>query len=172
MAFVNPNSCECSNSEFDLFTVQPTLTSIEEASVVEYHPIGSLVNTAPIDFDIPGSGEQYIDTNNIQLYVRAKIVRPGVGNNLTDDSTTAPVNLLLHSLFLQVDVLLNGTLISNSTNTYPYRAMLETLLSYGSDAKVSQLTSEMYYKDDAGRMDAFCIREDAGQLPNVGHLAH
>jgi len=46
--------------------------------VVEYHPIGSLA----IDFDIPGSGKQYIDTNNIQLYVHVKIVRPGVGNNL------------------------------------------------------------------------------------------
>ena len=33
--------------------------------------------------------------------------------------------------------------------------MLETLLSYGSDAKASQLTSEMYYKDDAGRMTHF-----------------
>jgi len=30
----------------------------------------------------------------------------------------------------------------------------------------------MYYKDDAGRMDTFRIREDAGQLPNAGHLAH
>jgi len=49
--------------------------------------------------------------------------------------------------------------------------MLETLLSYGSDAKASQLTSEMYYKDNTSRMDAFCIREDAGQLPNTGHLA-
>jgi len=29
----------------------------------------------------------------------------------------------------------------------------------------------MYYKDDAGRMDAFRIREDAGALPNTGHLA-
>jgi len=86
--------------------------------VVEYHPISSLVNRAPIDFDIPGSGEQYIVTNNIQLYVHAKIVRPGVGNNLVNDSTVVPVNLLLHSMFLQVDVSLNGTLISNSTNTY------------------------------------------------------
>ena len=49
--------------------------------------------------------------------------------------------------------------------------MLETLLLYGSDAKASQLTCEMYYKDDAGRMDAFRIREDAGRLPNAGHLA-
>jgi len=75
-------------------------------------------------------------------------------------------------LFLQVDVSLNGTLISNSTNTYPYRAMLETLLSYGSDAKALQLTSEMYYKDNCGRMDAFRIRKDAGALPNTRLLAH
>ena len=47
------------------------------------------------------------------------------------------------------------------------------LLSYGSDAKASQLTSEMYryYKDNADRMDALRICEDAGALPNTGHLA-
>jgi len=119
MAFVKPNSCKCTDSEWELCTVQLTQTCIEEASVVEYHPISSLTNRAPIDYDTPSSTVQYIDMNNIQLGVRGKIVRPGVGNNLTDDSMTAPVNLLLHSLFSQVDVLLNGTLISNSTNTYP-----------------------------------------------------
>jgi len=75
MVFVNPNSCECTNLELDFFIVQPTQTSIEEASVVEYHPISSLANRELIDFDIPGSSNQYIDTNNIQLYMRAKIVR-------------------------------------------------------------------------------------------------
>ena len=60
------------------------------------------------------------------------------------------MNLFLHSLFSQVDISLNGTLITASTNTYPYRAM-ETLLSYGNDAKTSQLTSAMFYKDTAGK---------------------
>jgi len=32
--------------------------------------------------------------------------------------------------------------------------MLETLLSYGRDAKTSQLTSAMYYKDTTGNMDS------------------
>jgi len=138
---------------------------------VEYHPISSLVNRALIDFDIPSSGEQYIDMNNIQLYVRAKIIRPGAGNNITEDTTIASVNLLLHSLFSQVDISLNGTLIFNSTNTYPYRAMLETLLSYGSDAKASQLTSEMYYKDDSGRMDVYRICNVGADRPKTGHVA-
>jgi len=115
--------------------------------VVEYHPVSSVQNRAAIDFDVPGIGEQYIDTRNIQLYVRAKIVRGAAINAIGNNAAVAPVNLLLHSMFFQVDILLNGTLISNSTNTYPYRAMLEMLLSYGGDAKMSQVMCEMYYKD-------------------------
>ena len=63
------------------------------------------------------------------------------GNDLADDAAVGAVNLFLHSLFSQVDISLNGTLITASTNTYPYRAMLETLLSYGEDAKKFHLTS-------------------------------
>ena len=85
------------------------------------------------------------------LYVKAKVTQEN-GNNLAADTDVGPVNLFLHSLFSQVDISLNGTLITSSTNTYPYWAMLETLLSYGYDAKTSQLTSALYYKDTAGQM--------------------
>jgi len=116
--------------------------------VVEHHPISSIQNRAPIDFDIPGSGKQYIDTSNIQLHVRAKIVR--AAGNINNDAAVAPVNLLLRSMFSQVDILLNSMLICSSTNTYPYRTMQEMMLSYGGDAKTSQLTCEMYNKDTPG----------------------
>jgi len=46
--------------------------------------------------------------------------------------------------------------------------MLETLLSYGKDAKNSQLTSELFYKDDASRMDETIIEEAGGHRPNSG----
>lgn len=75
------------------------------------------------------------------------------GENLEAANMVGPVNNFLHSLFSQVDVSLNGTLITSSTNTYAYRAYLETLLSYGSDTKTSQLTSALFYKDEAGKMD-------------------
>jgi hypothetical protein len=64
-----------------------------------------------------------------------------------------PVNNFLHSLFSQVDVSLNGVLITNSSNTYGYRAYIENLLSYGPPAKKSQLTACLYIKDEAGKMD-------------------
>ena len=90
------------------------------------------------------------------LYVKAKITTND-GGNLAADAAVGPVNLSLHSLFSQVDTSLNGTLITASTNTYPYRSMLETLLSYGEDSKKSQLTSALFYKDEASKMDATSI---------------
>ena len=97
-----------------------------------------------------------------QLYVKAKITKAN-GTALDPNTELGPVNLFLHSLFSQVDVSLNERLISPSTNTYPYRAMIETLLNYGEDAKSSQLTMAIFYKDTPGKMDAVNpVAEDAG----------
>ena len=39
-------------------------------------------------------------------------------------------------------------------NTYPFREYVETLLSFGAEAKKTKLTSQLWYKDTAGHMDA------------------
>ena len=153
MAFAHDMSCECTKSELDLFSVPPTQTSMEHGSWVEYHPLTTVSDGSPIEFDVSGTGDDYIDFANTMVYVKVKVTQAN-GNNLADDAEVGPVNLFLHSLFSQVDISLNGALITSSTNTYPYRAMLETLLSYGQDAKTSQLTSALYYKDTAGNMDS------------------
>lgn len=152
MAFIQEGSCECTKSELDLFSIPPTQTSVESGNWVEYHPISSISDGAPIEFDIVASGEEYLDLANSQLYVRAKICR-GDGSDMEDDDLVGPINNFLHSLFSQVDVSLNGVLVSSSTNTYPYRSYIESLLSYGPAAKQSQLTSALFYKDTAGHMD-------------------
>jgi hypothetical protein len=70
--------------------------------------------------------------------------RPGYGRH------GRAVNNFLHSLFSQLDVLLNSTLITSLMNAYAY---IETLLSYGADAKTSQFTSALFYEDEAGKTD-------------------
>ena len=126
---------------------------MEQGSWVEYHPLTTVTDGSPIEFDISGTGEDYVDFSNTMLYVKAKITAND-GTDLANDAAVGPTNLFLHSLFAEVDIALNGTLITASTNTYLYRAMLETLLSYGEDAKKTQLTSSLYYKDQSGRMDS------------------
>ena len=49
-------------------------------------------------------------------------------------------------------MILGDTLVTASTNTYAYRAYIETLLSYGREAKQTQLTAAMRYKDSAEQM--------------------
>jgi len=120
-----------------------------------------------IEFEIGGSGEYYVDFGNSMLYVQAKITQPN-GTDLGAAANTAPVNMFLHSLFSQVDIQLNRTLITSSTNTYPYRAILETLLSYGEDAKKTQLTSALYYKNTAGQMYTVALTAGDGVVPNEG----
>jgi hypothetical protein len=139
-------------SELDLFSVPPTQTSIESGTIAEYNPISSIVHGLPIEFSVTGGGNDYIDIANTQLFVSAKITRAN-GDNIDDTDQVGPVNLAIHSLFSEVDLRLNDTLVSSTNNTYAYRAYLETLLSYGPDAKASQLTAAMYYKDTAGHMD-------------------
>ena len=145
---MNPDSCECSKSELELFSVPPTNISMEKGILVEGMPISTLTPGSPIEFNILPSDE-YIDVGRTVLYIKAKVTKPDK-TNIPGDAKVGPVNLWLHTLFSQVDVKLNGKLITPSVNTYPYRAYLETLLCYGADAKESQLTSELWYMDKTG----------------------
>ena len=153
MAFINKHSCECTKSELDLFAVPPTQTSILKGQWVQFNPLTNVVDSDLIEFNVTGSTEHYLDLAHTIFNVRAKIVKEN-GTDLEDDDVVAPTNLLLHSMFSEVDITLNDKLISASSNTYPYRAILETLLTYGPAAKSSQLTSALFYKDEAGKMNS------------------
>ena len=143
MAFLHADSCECVTTNLDLFSVPPTQTSVEHGVYVDYHPLTNVTDGSPIEFDLPASVTDYLDLANVKVKVTQRD-----GTNLQPDAQVAPVNLFLHSLFSQVDIrpMLNGTSVTAANDTYPYRAFMETLLSYGEDAKNSQLTSALYYK--------------------------
>lgn len=109
-----------------------------------------------------------MDLANTYLYVRAQIVNVD-GTNLADDAKVGPVNLWLHSLFSQVDMSLNEKLVSPSTNTYPYRAYLESLLSYGTAATKSQMTAQLWYKDQDGHMNG--LDNNKGLTGRMAHTS-
>lgn len=146
MAFLMKDSPECVKSELELFHLPGTQTVIQSGQWIEFHPLSNIFDGGPVEFHVSGSGDDYIDLSQTQLYVKAKILKND-NTAMGKDDVIGPVNLFLHSLFSQVDVALNDRLVSNSSNTYPYRAYLETLLNYGHDSKTSQLTSELFYKD-------------------------
>lgn len=149
MAFLHSHSCECAKSELDLFTIPPTQTSIEQSHWTQYNPVASLTDGSPIEFIVPGHGEEYIDLPHTMLKIRMKIISA----EAAETDKVGPVNNLLHSMFSQIDVSFNQKLVSPPNNAYPYRAYIETLLNYGSDAKHTHLQNSLWAKDTSGCMD-------------------
>jgi hypothetical protein len=143
-------SCECSKSELDLFSMPPTMTSMDSGRYIQYNPVSTISDNGPIEFLIE-SNEQFIDINDTALHVQAKIVKAdGSAPDAGTANVMAPVNLWLHSLFSQVDLVLGSERITSSTDMYPYRAILETMLNFDQNAKENKLTNEMYYDETGG----------------------
>ena len=161
MSLVHTKSCESVHTGLDLFALPPTQTAVQDGLWVEYHPLATLAAGAPIEFAVSGATADYIDLSNTYLYVKAKVLRQD-GTNPPADAVFAPVNYWLHSLFSQVDVLLNNTLVTPSENTYPYRAYIESTLNYGREAKTTHLTSALYYQDTASQMNSLNADNNAG----------
>ena len=161
MSYVHPFSKRCDKSEINLFSVPPTQQSLERGRWIDYAPLSSVENPdSAITYLIAGTDE-YIDLSKTILTVTGKITAEG-GATLSGGNQTsvAPVNNFLHSLFKQVDVYLNGKQVTPAMSTYAYRAYIETLLNYDVSAKKSQFTSALYYKDTPTHMD------EAGSLPS------
>jgi len=80
------------------------------------------------------------------MYVRGKLTTAD-GKDLDSTDFTATANNLVHSLFTQFSITLNGTTITPTSDLYQYRSYLATLLTYGRDAATSHLTNSFWYLD-------------------------
>lgn len=135
-------------SELSLFDLPPTLTAVQDAYFAEIRPLSQISNEVPLEFKIAASNTlDYIDLASSQLYVKLKVIKAD-GKDLDGSSKVGPVNLFLQSLFSTVEVTLQNKVTLTCTNN-PYRAMIQMLLKYGADADTSQLTTQLFIKDDA-----------------------
>lgn len=146
MAYINSHRSAALKSELDLFAVPPTQNSVEDGSMHCYRPMAALSDTSPIEFIISGHGDEYIDLAHTALHLLVKIV-PEKQREGASAAVIAPVNNWMHSIFSQVDVYLNQKCVTPPSNHYNYRAYIENLLNYGSDAKNSHLRTVLWDKD-------------------------
>jgi len=110
--------------------------------VVRYKPIAT-VDQNDLEFLVPGDNETYIDLD-IELFVIGRLLGAD-GKTLDASDHTVGTNNLLHSLFSQCSIALNGVNITPVSELYPYRSYMEKLLTYCPDAANSQLTNAFWY---------------------------
>lgn len=149
------NFTEAIPSQLEVFEIPPYQLGVESISYEECRPTSQVTAYNPIEFNLCAqNGLEYIDLRRSKLYVKLR-VKHSNGDNIAIDSKVAPVNGFFYALFSQVDCYLQGSLVSSSNTNYSYKCMMKTLLDYGQDAKASQLTSALFYKDRSGHMDSF-----------------
>lgn len=153
MSILSPETFrEAMPSQLSLFDTPPTQTAVENIYFQEVRPISQISDSSPIEFQLSAqNGMDYIDLKRTRIYVKLKVMNGETA--LASSDIVGPVNLLLQSLFSQVDVSMQNKPNSSSGAHYPYLSMLNTLIHFGGDAKSSQLTSQLWESDHAGEFD-------------------
>lgn len=167
-SFIFEHSCLASKPELQLFDDLPTQAAIENGYTTEYLPRGNLTDGGPVKFEVSGNGSDYIDLLNSYLLLELKITKAD-GADLAEEDVVGPINLIGQTLFKQIDVSLNDTLISDSSNLYHYRSILETLLSYTSEEGKKQLSIAMFSKDTPNQMENITTG-NIGLVQRRGHF--
>lgn len=140
-------------SELDLFTVPRVQTSALKTEEVVYKPIASLDNASVLEFVSVGMGDTYRDLSNVYLRLKVKITKADGSDYEAADITMGVANNILHTLFSQCTIYMGGKAISMSDHNYAYRAYLESILNYGSDAMNSHMEACGFYMDTPKQFD-------------------
>ena len=142
-------------TEYDIFGIKPKQIGTDETNETIYKPVAS-VDQTDIEFMIPGDSDTYVHLN-LKLFMKGKLLKED-GTTLLDTDYVAGINNLLHSLFSQCMISLNGTQITPAAELYNYRAYIETLLTYGKDAADSHLKMAFWELDQGDMKGGDCSK--------------
>ena len=131
------------NTHLDMFEVPATDLSVSARRWVKINPFNMGIN--PVTFQIDPQ-DDFLDLTESEFEVEIQIKKSD-GNNLLTADVMALVNNFAHTLFKQINVRLNSTLISPQTDTYHLRAFIEMVLNYDRDDGETILAPAGWYND-------------------------
>jgi hypothetical protein len=132
-------------SEFDYFTptiLQSSIIREHREPIAPVNSTGIMGNTlSALEVNIAHATDLHRDLNNSYVELKIRVVT-AAGADLGASDPVAPTNLMLHSLFSGVSVNLCGRDITLADSAYPYRAYLETLLTYNQSVVEARAAAE------------------------------
>lgn len=100
MAFLSEvNTSVAEPVELSLFSDPPNQVAVQKIYFSEIRPISSFEgDTAPLEFAVPGGGNEYLDLRRSRLYVKAKITALHWHPPKRRASSTCPYSHSFHRL--------------------------------------------------------------------------
>ena len=156
---------EVKNSALCVFDKPSVQTDIIRNTVADYYPLTNIASGGPFEFTIPGSGDEYIDVNDIQLYILAKVTKADGSAIVSKDDHVALNNLPISTLFQDVSLTVEDKQIEGGQMCYPYLGYFSTVMQFTPAAQQSHMLCQGWYKDEAGKFDnvknaGFTAREE------------
>ena len=108
-----------------------------------------------IEFTVKSANYLFLDLNNLRLYVLAKITKANETN--IHGNIANPINLTLHSMFREIGIRLNCQNVSDTSQLYPYRSHIESLLNFCKEVKETRLLCEKLTQDTTGNKDVTAV---------------
>lgn len=152
---MNLDSCECTLNEVEFFSTIPKQVVLDSSNFSKIYPLSNVINdSGPIEFNICGTPDHFIDLNNTMLELQVKIVNADANKALIANDVVAPVNNWLCSLFEDAQVTLGETVIEGGDHMFPYKAYFSNLFSHSKSSKETQLIASGWYPDQAGQFES------------------
>ncbi len=146
-------------SEMEIFTLPPNDLSREKTVLLVVSPMAPITPGCNFDFNLMPNTTMYIDTKNIVVYVRGKIVRSD-GTPATESEVVTLINYPGATIFQRADAYLQQQIVSSSSTTYPYKAMFDALLESDWGDIRGQMLEGLFVRENTGNMDSASIRQN------------
>lgn len=134
----------CAKSELCIFDGPLPQVVVDQYNFEEIFPVNSITGgTSPnIEFHIQSSNTDYLDLNDTLLYVKVKVLVEG--KDMGEKADVTPCNYWFHTLFSDAILSLNNEVVDGGNGTYSVKAIIESILNYNTDTKVTSLSSIGY----------------------------
>ena len=138
----------------DLFTLPPIDYRYDAHRFVRYSP--TLTGIDPITFSIPQT-DDFVDLADSRMEIELRFTNPAAGYqgiSMTDAASDANNTRntyvetnIGHTLFKQMDLSLNGALVTPQGGNYHHQAYIENLLNYSREHGKTKLVAEGWTND-------------------------
>jgi len=154
MDYNNDDDCPCTLNEVELFDPIDKQVILESSSETKYSPVSAITTEdGSFEFNVLGTTNEFIDLNDTELMIEAKVVNSNGGGNLTDIDDVAAVNNWAHSMFSDIKLQIGDKIVEGGEHMYPYKAYLVNLFTHSKESKSTQLQNCGWYKDTTGSMN-------------------
>lgn len=149
--FVTDNT-ELTTGNLDFFTPPIIEHVLREGKTIEISCGRNISDSGPFEFKVAGDADNYIYLPLTRLNGSVQILKSADSKKITDADVVSVCNLFPQSLFKQVEISVANTQVNDlSSSTYPIKAFMETVLTYGADAKKTHLTLAGWEADQVGK---------------------